>query len=196
MSVSMPSPRRSILTRPMTSTSSFSHWMTVRASMAAGSTGTVCAIGSSVRTKPPTWIERWRGRGEGGGGGGGAGRGGRGGGGGGVAGGGGEGGGGRRDGGLGESGGVGRRALLLLEMVAVERQRIGLFHRKAEHAGGVADRGFRAIGDLLAHHGGVLAAVALVHVLQHALAVAVGEVDVDVGRAFAVFAQEPLEEQA
>src|SRR6185437_417948 len=191
MSVSMPSPRRSILTRPMTSTSSFSHWMTVRASMAAGSTGTVCAIGSSVRTKPPTWIERWRGM--------------------------------RRSPrtmagrartrrsatsreaamvspeGRGWRVGVRRtagRGIVLVEMVAVERQRIGLFHRKAEHARGVADRGFGAIGDLLAHHGGVHAAVALVHVLQHALAVAVGEVDVDVGRAFAVFAQESLEEQA
>ena len=67
--------------------------------------------------------------------------------------------------------------------------------REAEHAAGVADGGAAAVGDLLAHHRRVLAAVALVHVLQHLLAVAVREVDVDVGRLAAVVAQESLEEE-
>ncbi len=41
----------------------------------------------------------------------------------------------------------------------------------------------------------MIAAVTLVHVLQHLLAVAVREVDVDVGRFLALLAQEPFEEQ-
>src|SRR6476469_6969408 len=61
ISVSIPSPRRSILTSPIASTSSFSHWMTVRFSIDAGSIGTMVESGSAVSTKPPTWIDRWRG---------------------------------------------------------------------------------------------------------------------------------------
>ena len=48
---------------------------------------------------------------------------------------------------------------------------------------------------MLAHHGRVLAAVPLVDVLQHFLTVAVGEVDVDVGRLAPLFTEEPLEQQ-
>ena len=35
--------------------------MTVRSGIAAGSIGTTSASGSRERTKPPTWMERWRG---------------------------------------------------------------------------------------------------------------------------------------
>ncbi len=48
---------------------------------------------------------------------------------------------------------------------------------------------------MLAHHGRVLAPVPVVHVLQHALALAVREVDVDVGWLGALLAEEALEQQ-
>ena len=52
--VSIPSPSRSIFTSPTASRSSFSHWITVRSSIAAGSMGTTVESGSAVITKPPT----------------------------------------------------------------------------------------------------------------------------------------------
>ncbi|HEX6943004.1 MAG TPA: hypothetical protein VF128_08740 [Gemmatimonadaceae bacterium] len=48
---------------------------------------------------------------------------------------------------------------------------------------------------MLADHGGMLAAVPLVDVLQHFLAIAMREVDVDVRRFATFLAQEPLEQQ-
>ena len=85
---------------------------------------------------------------------------------------------------------------LRTEPVRRERQLIRLVHREPQHPARIADRRAPAVADLLADHRRVLAAVALVHVLQHALAVAVREVDVDVRRALALLAQEALEEQA
>ena len=67
--------------------------------------------------------------------------------------------------------------------------------REAEHARRVAHRAAPAPGDLLAHHRRVLAPVPLVDVLQHALALAVREVDVDVRRLLPLLAQEALEQQ-
>ena len=75
------------------------------------------------------------------------------------------------------------------------RERVGLLDAEAEHARRVAHGARAAVGDLLAHHRRVLAAVALVHVLEHALALAVREVDVDVGRLGALLAQEALEQE-
>ena len=70
-----------------------------------------------------------------------------------------------------------------------------LLRREAEDAGGVADGAAAAPGDVFADHRGVFAAVAGVDVLQDALAFAVGEVDVDVRRLGALFAEEAFEEQ-
>ena len=74
------------------------------------------------------------------------------------------------------------------EPITQRCQHIPLLHREAQHARRVAHGAASAPGDLLAHHGGVFAPVAIIHVLQHALAIAVGEVDIDVGRFFASFA--------
>ena len=81
------------------------------------------------------------------------------------------------------------------ETVGQGAQHIGLFDGKAEYARRVADRRPAAEGDVLADHRGMLAAVPLVDVLQDLLAVAMGEVDVDVGRLFPLLAQEALEQQ-
>ena len=81
------------------------------------------------------------------------------------------------------------------ETVGQGAQHIGLLDGKAEHARRVADRRPAAEGDVLADHRGMLAAVPLVDVLQDLLAVAMGEVDVDVGRLFPLLAQEALEQQ-
>ena len=79
--------------------------------------------------------------------------------------------------------------------VAEHRERGGLLRREPQHPCRVAHRAPPAPGDVLAHHGRVLAPVAFVHVLQHALAVAVREVDVDVGGFAPLLTQEPLEQQ-
>src|SRR5262249_21731279 len=71
----------------------------------------------------------------------------------------------------------------------------GLLDAEAEHTRGVAHGAAAAIGDLLAHHRGMLATVSLIDVLQHLLAFAMREVDVDVGRLGAFFAEEALEQQ-
>ena len=73
------------------------------------------------------------------------------------------------------------------ETIAEHRQRAGLFGGKAEHARRVAHGAPPTPGDVLADHRGVFAAVAFVHILQDALAVAVGEIDVDVGGFLALF---------
>src|SRR6185436_8759305 len=73
--------------------------------------------------------------------------------------------------------------------------RVRLLDAEAEHARGVAHGALAAVGDLLADHRRVVAAVALVHVLDHALALAVREVDVDVRRFGALLAEEALEQE-
>ena len=60
--VSIPRPRRSTLKMPSAFRSSFSHWTTVRSFIEAFSTGTTSASSPWVMTKPPTWIDRWRGK--------------------------------------------------------------------------------------------------------------------------------------
>ena len=81
------------------------------------------------------------------------------------------------------------------EAIAERGQRAGLLRREAEHACRVAHGAPPAPGDVLAHHRRVLPAVACVHVLQHALPLAVREVDVDVRCLGAFLAQETLEQQ-
>ena len=73
--------------------------------------------------------------------------------------------------------------------------RILLAGRVAERLGHVADRRPRPIGDDVGHLGGVMPAVALVHVLDDLFAAVTFDVDVDVGRAIALGRQEPLEQQ-
>src|ERR1019366_1438660 len=79
--------------------------------------------------------------------------------------------------------------------IAEHRQRAGLLGRKTEHARRIAHGAPPAPGDVLADHRGVFAAVTFVHVLQDAFAIAVREVDVDVGGFLALFTQEALEQQ-
>ena len=81
------------------------------------------------------------------------------------------------------------------EAIADAGQCIALLEREAEHARRVAHGTAPAVGDLLADHRSVFPTVALVHVLQHALALAMGKVDVDVGWFTTIFAEETLEEQ-
>ena len=81
------------------------------------------------------------------------------------------------------------------EPVTDAGQCIALLEREPEHTRRVAHGTAAAIGDLFADHRRMLASVALVHVLQHALAFAMGEVDIDVGRLTPIFAEKTLEEQ-
>ena len=82
-----------------------------------------------------------------------------------------------------------------LARVVLAHDLIDLAEREPERFADVADRRARAVGDHLGRHRRVLAPVALVHVLDHLLAVLVREVDVDVGDLAALFAQEPLEQK-
>ncbi len=66
---------------------------------------------------------------------------------------------------------------------------------EAQRTGHVAHRTAAAVGDDVGHLGGVVAAVALVDVLDRLLAQVRFDVDVDVGRAVARRRQEPLEQQ-
>ena len=88
------------------------------------------------------------------------------------------------------------RGRLRREAIAQRGECGCLVDAEAEDARRIAHRAAAAIGDLLAHHGGMLAAVLVVDILQHVLALAVREVDVDVGGLGAVFAEEALEQQA
>ena len=80
-----------------------------------------------------------------------------------------------------------RLAEIVSSVVLVEAQRLAHFAR-----GRAA-----AIGDDVGGHGGAELAVALVDVLDDALAlVAAGQVEIDVGPLAALFREEALEEQA
>ena len=61
MQVSIPSARMSTLKMPSASMSSLSHSMKERSGMAPWPMGTISVRGVSVRMKPPTCWERWRG---------------------------------------------------------------------------------------------------------------------------------------
>ena len=58
----------------------------------------------------------------------------------------------------------------------------------------LAHRGPRAIAHHVRHHGGAVAAVPAIDVLDHLLAPHVHDVEVDVGRLVALARQEPLEQ--
>jgi hypothetical protein len=62
MAVSMPRPRTSTLKKPSVVEVVLVPGDDGAASMRAGSTGATRSSGSAERTKPPTWIERWRGK--------------------------------------------------------------------------------------------------------------------------------------
>ncbi len=173
----MPRPSRSTLRIPTALMSSFSHWTTVRSFIEAFSTGTSSVSGPLVMTKPPTWIERWRGkpsissascsafctRGSS-----------------------------PDDARLAQDlGGVpfGARALGHL------RQPVDLVEREPERLADLADRQPPAVADHLADHPRPVAPVLAVDVLEHLLAPLVLEVDVDVRRLLALHADEALEEQ-
>jgi hypothetical protein len=81
------------------------------------------------------------------------------------------------------------------EAIGERTEHVGLLHRKAEHARGIAHGGLAAIRDVLADHRGVLSPITVVDVLQDVLAVAVGKVDVDVGRLGPFLAEEALEKE-
>ena len=70
-----------------------------------------------------------------------------------------------------------------------------LTRRVAERFGHVADCRTCPIGDHVGNLGGVVAAVALVHVLDDLFSPVALDVDVDVGRAITLRRQEPLEQQ-
>ena len=79
--------------------------------------------------------------------------------------------------------------------VVLAHDLIDLTEREPERFADVANRRARAVGDHLGRHRGVMAAVAIVDVLEHFLAILMREIDVDVGNLVALFAQEALEEQ-
>src|SRR5690606_37452088 len=67
------------------------------------------------------------------------------------------------------------------EPVAHATQRVCLFGGKAKYPCSIAYRRTATVGNLLAYHRGMLASIAIVHILQHTLALTVREVQVDVG---------------
>ena len=67
--------------------------------------------------------------------------------------------------------------------------------RQTECLADLAHRGPPAIADDVRHHGGVIAAVLAVDVLDHHLAPRVHDVEVDVGRLVPLAGEEPLEQQ-
>ena len=162
---SMPKPSRSNLTSPMVAQSSLSHCRTVRPGIRAGSTGQTSTIGRSQMTMPPEWMPRWRGE---------------------------------------PSSWPARLADDGRDVVAVADGlvpigRLGppveLVGRVTEGLADVADSRAVAVRDDVGDLGGVPAVVLLVDVLDHLLAPAGLDVEVDVRRALAGRAQEPGEEQ-
>ena len=88
--------------------------------------------------------------------------------------------------------GGGRHVAPRIDLLA---PRILLAGRIAERLGHVAHRRAGPIGDDVGDLGGVVPAVALVHVLDDLFSTVALDVDVDVGRAIALGRQEPLEQQ-
>ena len=82
-----------------------------------------------------------------------------------------------------------------LARIVLAHDLLDLTERQAERLAHIANRRTRPVGDHFGRHRRMLAAVELVHVLNHLLAVLMREVDVDVGHLAALFAQEALEEQ-
>ena len=175
--LSMPSASTSTLIRPSVSRSSLSHWITVRLSIAAFSTGTRRDTSSRAITKPPGCWLRWRGkpirawR--------------------------------QLDPQLADRR-VGIEAVLAqafgVDLAAVEPM-LAACHRgnaievDAHRAAHVAQRRARPVADHHRGQRGAVAAVLAVDVLDHLLAALVLEVDVDVGRLVALGADEALEQQ-
>ena len=87
------------------------------------------------------------------------------------------------------------RGALCRVPITARGQRFRLLHRKSQHPRGIAHGAAPAPGDVLAHHRRVLAAIAIVDVLQDALAVAMRKINVNVRRFFALFTQKTLKEQ-
>ena len=75
-------------------------------------------------------------------------------------------------------------------------ERVGLAGWEARSLGHLPQRAARPVRDDVRHLRGTVAAVALVHVLDHFLAALVLDVEIDVGRAVALRRQEPFEQEA
>ena len=157
--------------------SSLSHSMKVRSSIAPLPIGTVSVSGRSVRMKPPTCCDKWRGMpincsaslhralqmrvGK-------------------------------------VEPGVLRALLLELGVHAApdgRGERGGDVFAKPHHLADLADRRARAVMDHGRGDAGAVAAVFLVDVLDHLLAPLMLEIDVDVGRLLALLGDEALEQQ-
>ena len=173
-----PSPSRSTLNSPRSSTSYLSHWITVRPSIVAGSIGTSVSTGSCPSRKPPGWIDRCRGKSLD------------------LA---------RTSARSccvhGRLRGRARRARAPPGPGRVEAppaacpSASSAVCGNAEHLAHVAHRRARAVADDVRDHRRVAPAVALVHPLDDLFAALVLDVEVDVGRLGALAAQEALEEQ-
>ena len=177
MQVSMPSARMSILSMPKASMSSLSHSTTVRSTMAAFSMGTRSESGLLAMTKPPTCWERWRG--------------------------------------VSISSSARRMVCSSSGIVGIEAglahivepepvpavapdglgERVQRVGREAHHLADLADGTLRPVADDRRGERRMVAAVALVDVLDHLLAALVLEIDVDIGRLVALGGDEALEEQ-
>ncbi len=177
MQPSMPRPSTSSFMIFSSSRSSFSHSITQRSAIVAGSIGTRSSSRSRVRTKPPGCWERWRGvpiscrlsssvsasRGS-------------------VL-------------SSPSSCDMPFGDALVRPAPDLTRQGGGHVLRQAERLADLADRAARAV---TADHGGergMLMAVSLVDPLDHLLAPLMLEIDVDVGRLVAVVGEEALEQQ-
>ena len=84
---------------------------------------------------------------------------------------------------------------LRTEPITERAEQFPLLDRKPQHSRRILHRTPSAPCDLLAHHRRVLASIAFVHVLQHALAITVREIDIDVGCFLPLFGEEALEQQ-
>jgi hypothetical protein len=172
----MPSASTSTFIRPSASMSSLSHWITVRAGIAAFSTGTRRSSRPRLMTKPPTCCDRWRGkpisicaiasqR--------------------------------CTPASAGSSPTSAKRcgsSSRFSHQARLPARRVDRRQRKAQRAPGVAQRAAGAVADHGGGQRGALAAVSGVDVLDHFLAPLVLEVDVDVGRLVAFLRDEALEQ--